>query len=89
MTRTNDTDIINTDRVRFLQKEMPDLLISLHLNSSSNTNVKGVSTYYKHIGFRPLSTSILQRLLQLNLNEFGNVGNFNFIPNAATDFPTR
>jgi N-acetylmuramoyl-L-alanine amidase len=26
-------------------------------------------------------------MLQLNLNEFGNVGNFNFALNAPTDFP--
>ena len=87
MTRTTDTTVDNVDRVLMLQASMPDLLISLHLNSSSNTNVKGVSTYYKHIGFRSLTTSILNRVLQLDLNEFGNVGNFNFTLNAPTDFP--
>jgi N-acetylmuramoyl-L-alanine amidase len=87
MTRTSDTTINNADRILMLQEDMPDLLISLHLNSSANSNVKGVSTYYKHIGFRPLTTSILNRMLQLNLNEFGNVGNFNFALNAPTDFP--
>jgi N-acetylmuramoyl-L-alanine amidase len=87
MTRTSDTTISNTDRVLMLQNAMPDLLISLHFNSSANTNVQGASTYYKHIGFKPLSTSILNRLLQLNLGEFGDVGNFNFTLNAPTDFP--
>ena len=87
MTRTTDTTVDNVDRVLMLQASMPDMLVSLHLNSSSNTNVKGVSTYYKHIGFRPLTTSILNRVLQLDLNEFGNVGNFNFTLNAPTDFP--
>lgn len=87
MTRTTDTEYNNVDRVLMLQAAMPDFLISLHLNSSSLANVKGVSTYYKHIGFRPLTTSILNRMLQLNLNEFGNVGNFNFTLNAPTDFP--
>ena len=87
MTRTSDTNFLNTDRILLLQKEMPDLVISLHLNSSANSAIKGVSTYYKHIGFKPLTTSILTRMLQLNLNEFGNVGNFNFALNAPTDFP--
>jgi N-acetylmuramoyl-L-alanine amidase len=87
MTRTSDTNVNNVDRVLMLQDAMPDLLISLHLNSSGNTNVKGVSTYYKHIGFRLLTTSILHRMLQLNLNEFGNIGSFNFTLNAPTDFP--
>lgn len=87
MTRSTDTTILNSDRVLNLKQELPDLLVSLHLNSSSNVNVKGVSTYYKHIGFKPLSTAILNRMLQLNLNEFGNVGNFNFALSAPTDFP--
>ena len=87
MTRTSDTTINNTDRVLMLQNAMPDILLSLHFNSSLNTNVQGASTYYKDIGFRPLSDAILNRLLQLNLAEFGNVGNFNFALNAPTDFP--
>jgi N-acetylmuramoyl-L-alanine amidase len=87
MTRTDDTTIDNRDRVLMLQEAMPHLLISLHLNSSANTSVQGVSTYYKHIAFRPLSTAILDRMLDLKLNEFGNVGNFNFTLNAPTDFP--
>lgn len=87
MTRASDTNILNTDRILLMQKEMPDLLISLHLNSSANAAIKGVSTYYKHIGFKPLTSSILTRMLELNLNEFGNVGNFNFALNAPTDFP--
>ncbi len=87
MTRRNDTTFDNKDRVLFLQQENPDLLISLHLNSSNNTLVKGVSTYYKHIGFRSLTTSLLNRMLDIKLNEFGNVGSFNFALSQPTDFP--
>ncbi|MEO7531869.1 MAG: N-acetylmuramoyl-L-alanine amidase, partial [Sediminibacterium sp.] len=87
MTRTTDTSFDNKDRILFLQQQNPDLLISLHLNSSSNAQVNGVSTYYKHIGFRPLTQSILNRMLELKLNEFGNVGSFNFVLNQPTDFP--
>jgi len=87
MTRTTDTTFDNKDRVLFLQQQNPDILISLHLNSSANAQVRGVSTYYKHIGFRSLTTSLLTRMLDLKLNEFGNVGNFNFTLNAPTDFP--
>ena len=86
MTRTADTTFDNKDRILFLQQQNPDLLISLHLNSSNNAQVNGVSTYYKHIGFRPLTYSLLNRMLELKLNEFGNVGNFNFVLNAPTDF---
>lgn len=87
MTRTSDTTFNNVDRVLMLQKIMPNVLVSLHLNSSRNENIKGVSTYYKHIGFKSFTTTILYRLLQLDLSEFGNVGSFNFTLNAPTDFP--
>ncbi|MFM7357321.1 MAG: N-acetylmuramoyl-L-alanine amidase [Sediminibacterium sp.] len=87
MTRETDTTFDNKDRISFLQQQQPDLLISIHFNSSVNRQVRGVSTYYKHIGFRPLSQNILNRLLDLNLPEFGNVGHFNFALNAPTDFP--
>ena len=87
MTRNNDTSFDMKDRVLFLQQQNPDFLISLHLNSSANSAVQGVSTYYKHIGFRPLSQALLKQMLTLKLEEFGNVGNFNFTLNAPTDFP--
>ena len=87
MTRQKDTSFDNKDRILWLQKQNPDFEISLHLNSSSKETVKGVSTYYKHIGFRPLTTSILKRMLELKLEEFGNIGHFNFALNAPTDFP--
>lgn len=87
MTRTTDTTIDNQDRVLMLQQQRPHLLISIHLNSSSNKTVQGTSTYYKHIGFRPLSTAILNEMLDLELKEFGNIGNFNFMLSAPTDFP--
>ncbi len=87
MTRRNDTSFDNKDRILFLQEKKPDLAISLHLNSSSNNQIKGVSTYYKHIGFRPLTENVLHRMLELKLEEFGNIGNFNFALNSPTDFP--
>ena len=87
MTRQTDTSFDNKDRILWLQQQNPDFEISLHLNSSSKESVKGVSTYYKHIGFRPLTTTILKRMLELKLEEFGNIGHFNFALNAPTDFP--
>lgn len=86
MTRTTDTTYDLKDRILFLQQQNPDLLISLHLNSNDNTNAKGTSTYYKQIGFRPISQTILQRMIDIKMSEFGNVGNFNFTLNAPTDF---
>ena len=86
MTRTKDTTLSMPERIRFLQQQNPDLLISIHLNSSSSDTVRGVSTYYRYIGFRALSMAILQRMTH-GSNEFGNVGSFNFSLNGPTDFP--
>ena len=87
MTRVNDTTLSMYERLQFLDQQNPDLLISIHLNSSSKDSISGVSTYYRYIGFRPLSQAILKSMLQLQLNEFGNVGNFNFSLNGPTDYP--
>ena len=87
MTRQNDTSFDNKDRILWLQNQLPHVLISLHLNSSGNTQVKGTSTYYKHVGFRPLTQTILARMLELGLNEFGNIGSFNFALSQPTEFP--
>ncbi len=87
MTRMTDTTFGNTDRVLWLQHQQPDLLISLHFNSSDDTSVQGSSTYYKYIGFRPLSTAILKQMLAAGMKDYGNVGNFNFLLNQPTDFP--
>jgi N-acetylmuramoyl-L-alanine amidase len=62
-------------------------MISVHLNSSSNSNVKGTSTYYRYIGFRALSQYMLDRMLDLKLNNFGNIGAFNFALSGPTEYP--
>lgn len=87
MTREKDTSLSMVERIGMLKNQNPDLLISIHLNSSSKDSVQGVSTYYKYIGFRPLSVPILNRMLDLNLKEFGNIGAFNFSLSGPTDYP--
>lgn len=87
MTREKDTSLGMIERIEMIKAEEPDFLISIHLNSSVKDSVNGVSTYYKHIGFRPLTQLILNRLLELELNEFGNIGSFNFALNGPTDYP--
>ncbi len=87
MTRNKDTSLSMVERIEMLKKEDPDFLISIHLNSSAKDSVKGVSTYYRYIGFRPLTQFILESMVQLGLNEFGNVGGFNFALSGPTDYP--
>ena len=87
MTREIDTALTMIERIQILREQPPDLLISIHLNSAVLDTVRGVSTYYRYIGFRPLSTAILKHMLELGLKEWGNVGNFNFGLNGPTDYP--
>jgi N-acetylmuramoyl-L-alanine amidase len=87
MTRTKDTTLSMPERIAMLKQFDPHLLVSIHLNSSSNDTVQGTSTYYRYIGFRPLSMAILNRMLTLGLKEYGNVGGFNFSLSGPTDYP--
>lgn len=88
MTRTNDTLFNNTDRIVHFRALQPDLLISIHNNAAGDTTkTRGTSTYYKHIGYRPLSQAVLERLLEMGLVEYGNIGRFNFALNSPIEYP--
>jgi len=87
MTRTIDTSLSMPERIEMLKQQDPDFLISIHLNSSNRDSVRGVSTYYRYIGFRPLTQYILDEMVGIGLNEFGNVGSFNFSLSGPTDYP--
>jgi N-acetylmuramoyl-L-alanine amidase len=89
MTRQKDTSLSMYQRITYLEQQNPNLLVSIHLNSSDIDTVKGVSTYYRYIGFRPLSQAILKSILapSSGLREYANVGNFNFALSGPTDYP--
>ena len=87
MTREKDTSLSMIERVQMLRDSVPDLLISIHLNSATSDTIRGVSTYYRYIGFRTLSLVILKHMEQLGLPGWGNVGNFNFGLSGPTDYP--
>lgn len=87
MTREKDTSLSMYERVLMLREAQPDILVSLHFNSSDRDTMQGVSTYYRYIGFRPLTQFILKRMKELGLKEYGNVGSFNFGLNGPTDYP--
>lgn len=87
MTREKDTSLSMPERIAMLKGFGPDLLISIHLNSAGNDTIQGTSTYYRYIGFRPLSVAILDQMLTLGLKEYGNVGNFNFSLSGPTEYP--
>ena len=87
MTRQKDTSLSMPERMEMLRQFSPDLLVSIHLNSAGSDTVQGTSTYYRYIGFRPLSVAILDQMLTLGLKEYGNVGNFNFSLSGPTEYP--
>ena len=88
MTRNTEGTYDNKDRILFYRDSVPDLLVSIHLNSSGDPiRVSGTSTYYRYIGYRNLSRSIYKRMLELGLPENGNVGSFNFMLNSPIEYP--
>src|SRR5688572_2795837 len=89
MVRETDTTIDNRDRILWALQNNPDVFVSFHLNSSGRNTARGVSTYYKHVAYRSFTQSILKRLFSLeNLQEFGNIGSFNFQPVQPTEYPS-
>lgn len=88
MTRTTEKFVDNKDRILMYRDSMPDLLVSIHLNSSSDPiHVAGTSTFYRYVGFKKLSYDIYKRMLELGLKDYGNNGSFNFMLNSPIEYP--
>lgn len=88
MTRTKEQFFDNKERILFYRDSLPDLLLSVHLNSSEDPfRTSGTSTYYRYTGFRNLSLDIYKRMQELGLKEYGNTGSFNFMLNSPTEYP--
>lgn len=88
MTRTKEEFFDNKERILFYRDSLPDLLISIHLNSSDDPiRVGGTAAFYRYVGFRNLSLDIYKRMLELGLKEYGNTGSFNFMLNSPTEYP--
>ncbi|RYY48668.1 MAG: N-acetylmuramoyl-L-alanine amidase [Chitinophagaceae bacterium] len=88
MTRTTEKFVDNKERILFYRDSVPDLLISVHLNSSSDPiRAGGTSTHYRYVGFQKLSELINKRMQELGLKQYGVVGSFNFMLNSPTEYP--
>ena len=88
MTRSTETFVDNKERILFYRDSMPDLLISLHLNSSADPiHTGGTATFYRYPGFKSLNTAIYNQMLKLGLTEYGNNSSFNFMLNSPTEYP--
>jgi N-acetylmuramoyl-L-alanine amidase len=88
MSRTTEKFFDNKERILFYRDSLPDLLLSIHLNSSSDPiNATGTSVFYRYIGFKDFGNAIYKKLLELGLKEYGNNGSFNFMLNSPTEYP--
>ncbi|HEX9006584.1 MAG TPA: N-acetylmuramoyl-L-alanine amidase [Bacteroidota bacterium] len=91
LTRGDDTAVPMGARLNTALSSRADILVSVHSNSigltSNPEDTRGVSTYYKHIGYRPLSQFILKRVMETGMPAYGNVGSFNFSLVAPTELP--
>lgn len=87
MTREADVSVGNELRVRRLRKLMPQLLVSIHVNSTGSADVKGTAAFYRYVAFQPLSKAIYEQMQQTGLAPWGNVGSFNFGLNGPTEYP--
>ncbi len=88
MTRRGNESLGMLEREEMINAEEPDFMISVHLNSSVRESVKGVSTYYRYIGFRPMTKFIQESMIKIEgLEDFGNIGSFNFALSGPTDYP--
>lgn len=89
LSRTEDIDVAMVQRKAIFDQSNINLLISIHCNAGGNPlKPGGTSTYYKHIEYRDLAETILKRILELEVNNFGLIGNFNFSMNAPTNYPS-
>jgi N-acetylmuramoyl-L-alanine amidase len=86
--REGDTGPSMSERRKIFADANIDLLISTHNNSGGSPLTTMVtSTYYKHVSDRVLAQCMLNRLLELDLKNFGLTGNFNFSLNSPTEYP--
>ncbi len=88
MTRRSEMFFDNKERILFYRDSLPDLLLSIHLNSAADPiRVGGTATFYRYPGSKPLSYAIYKRMLELGLKEYGNNSSFNFMLNSPTEYP--
>jgi N-acetylmuramoyl-L-alanine amidase len=88
MTRTTEKFVDNKERILFFRDSIPDILVSIHLNSSADPiRSGGTSTHYRYIGNKNLSECINRRMLELGLRQYGVVGSFNFMLNSPIEYP--
>ena len=90
--RKGDETISLQDRIQRAVAANADIYISIHANAAGSDRgyfrVEGVSTYYKYLPWKPLSKTILTRMEETGLYNWGNIGSFNYRPCLMTEMPS-
>ena len=80
-----------SERIENILRSNARLLVSIHCNSAGDASdplaLRGVSTYYRSLGFKPLADIMYDNMLAIGLKPFGEVGSFNFTLNSLTQLP--
>ena len=88
LSRKEDIGMEMSQRKQIFLDNNIDLLVSVHNNAGGSPLAPmGTSTYYKHIVNRELAACLLDRMLELEVPNYGLTGNFNFSLNAPTEYP--
>ena len=91
LTRTENDVPAMSERVDKIIRSNARLLVSIHCNSAGDASdpltLRGVSAYYRYIGFKPLADIMYDKMLAIGLRPFGEVGSFNFTLNSLTQLP--
>jgi N-acetylmuramoyl-L-alanine amidase len=91
LTRTENDVPAMSERIDKIIRSNARLLVCIHCNSAGDASdplaLRGVSTYYRPIGFKPLADIMYDKMLAIGLKPFGEVGSFNFTLNSLTQLP--
>jgi len=90
--RKSDRDMSLIEKRDTARLSDADMLISIHANAGGIERgylcASGTSTYYNNPFWAPLAESVYDRLLELELAEFGVIGSFNYTVIRVSQMPS-
>ena len=90
--RETDTTMSLLDKRNLARNSGADLLISIHANAAGTSRgylgVAGTSTYYHDPFWAEFAQRMYDKLLELDLEEFGVVGSFNYTVTRNSELPS-
>jgi len=88
--RDSDKDMSLIEKRDIAKLSGADMLISIHANAGGRgyLSVAGTSTYWHNPFWAPLAEDIYDRVLELDLKEFGVIGSFNYTVTRVSQMPS-